>query len=342
MYQLPDPAVEAILNDHLCDVYQLADPAVEAILNEWHLQEYAPPNTDIQEWICTIETLCDTYGVPDTQRPQCATRFIKSELRNELENVLRDSRTQFGPVHWTQFVNFMVALDRKFREAWEALPFYKKYPKSTGAALGITGTVLMAPVAIVGAVLAPPVVIVGAITAVGSASVGVAAGILATTIQYVVYGDTQGGLFSLLQSAGATMVLPSVGTILSDSIACGPGPGGAGPPPYNQVNPDGYLLTLQALQAIVKSWHTPPYNPPGTGAAHWLSRQHHFCEEYGVPVKQQAQCAMHHMGDDCREAAYAAGCHDMSWDRFTTWLLKYDEIVRMSANSNYFCLPCQM
>ena len=101
------------LYDHLCDMYQLSNPAVEAILDEWHPQEYAPPNTDVREWIRTIETLCDTYGIPDTQRPQCATRFIKSELRNELENVLRDARTQFGPVRWTQFVNFMVALDRK-------------------------------------------------------------------------------------------------------------------------------------------------------------------------------------------------------------------------------------
>ena len=30
-----------------------------------------------------------------------------------MEDVLRDARTQFGRVHWVQFVNFMVALDRK-------------------------------------------------------------------------------------------------------------------------------------------------------------------------------------------------------------------------------------
>ena len=187
-------------------------------------------------------------------------------------------------------------------------------------------------------------------------------GSIAATIQSIVYGGATGGLFALLQSAGATMVLPSVGTIfagaatagagagllrngeaiatgeiLSDSIARSPGPGDAGggdnnadPPPYSHVNPHEYFLTPQALQAIVKSWHSPPYNPPGTDVAQWLSRQRHFCEEYGVPVKQQAQCAMHHMGDDCREAAYAAGCHDMSWDRFTTWLLKYDGVCVIS------------
>jgi hypothetical protein len=45
------------------------------------------------------------------------------------------------------------------------LPFYKKYPKLTGAALGITGSVLLAPVAIV-----------GVLGAVGFTSAGVAAG----------------------------------------------------------------------------------------------------------------------------------------------------------------------
>jgi len=44
------------------------------------------------------------------------------------------------------------------------LPFYKKHPKCTGAALGITGGLLLAPVAAV-----------GVLTAAGSTSAGVAA-----------------------------------------------------------------------------------------------------------------------------------------------------------------------
>jgi hypothetical protein len=123
-------------------MHRLSDPALEAILKEWHPQEYNPPNTDVQEWSRIIETLCDTYGIPDAQRAQCAAKFIKSELRADLESVLKDARTQFGPVHWTQFVNFMAAFDRKsfsatnhfrtfcdrnptgnFREAWERLSF---------------------------------------------------------------------------------------------------------------------------------------------------------------------------------------------------------------------------
>ena len=40
-------------------------------------------------------------------------------------------------------------------------------------------------------------------------------GSLAVTIQSIVYGSATGGLFSLLQSARATMVLPSVGTMFA-------------------------------------------------------------------------------------------------------------------------------
>ena len=94
-------------------MYQLPDPTIEAILKEWPPTEYNPPNTDIQEWNRTIETLCDTYGIPDSQRVLCAMRFIKNELRVELEKVLREARAQFGPVHLTQFASFMVAFDRK-------------------------------------------------------------------------------------------------------------------------------------------------------------------------------------------------------------------------------------
>lgn len=100
-------------HDLLYDMYQMPDTAIEAILREWDLQEHDPPNSDIREWIRTIEQLCDTYGIPGTQRPQCATRFVKGGLRARLESVLKDARTQVGPILWAQFANFMVALDRR-------------------------------------------------------------------------------------------------------------------------------------------------------------------------------------------------------------------------------------
>jgi len=93
--------------------YRLTDLALKAILKEFHAQEYDPPRTDVRKWVYSIESLCDTYGVPDVQRPQCATAFIKDELRTELLNVLEDARRRFGPVQWDQFKAFMVVFDRE-------------------------------------------------------------------------------------------------------------------------------------------------------------------------------------------------------------------------------------
>ena len=94
-------------------MHQLSDPALEAITKEWDSKQYDPPNTDIREWTLAMESLCDTYGIPDTQRAQCAAKSIKGDLRTELEKVLRDARARFGPIHWAQFRNFMIAFDRK-------------------------------------------------------------------------------------------------------------------------------------------------------------------------------------------------------------------------------------
>lgn len=119
-------------------MYQLPDLALEAILKEWHPQQYDPPHSDVREWVNSIESLCDTYGVPDVQRPQCATGFIKDELSAELLKLLMEARAKFGSVHWVQFKNFMVAFDSEsdliaaerlstdvnltenFREEWES------------------------------------------------------------------------------------------------------------------------------------------------------------------------------------------------------------------------------
>ena len=111
-------------------------------------------------------------------------------------------------------------------------------------------------------------------------------GSLAATIQSIVYGGTTGGLFSLLQSAGATIVLPSIGTIFTGAAATGAGvamatadqPGAesnsellyqaaesivrgdnpdddGNPPPYRATGvPEVYLLTPRAILAIAKAF----------------------------------------------------------------------------------------
>ena len=114
------------------------------------------------------------------------------------------------------------------------------------------------------------------------------------------------------------------GELLSDSFAGNDSDGDGSPPPPHQTVPQEYLLTPRAIQAIVKSWNITAYNPPRTTAAGWLARVHNRCEVYRVPIKQRALCAMQYMRADCRKAARAARCYDMTWDQFTIWLRQYD------------------
>ena len=191
-------------------------------------------------------------------------------------------------------------------------------------------------------------------------------GSLLTAIQSIVYGVAAGGLLSLIPSAGATMVLPLVRAILtstattgvrmilmkageavvtdgvlSNLFARGHRPDGAddngnddsGPPSYHQTVPQEYLLTPPAVKAIVKSWDVPPYNPPVTVVVGWSTKVRSLCELYRVPVTQRTMCAMHNMSGDCWEAASAAGCYDMTWDQFTTWLFKYDAVCYLKIPS---------
>lgn len=177
-------------------------------------------------------------------------------------------------------------------------------------------------------------------------------GSLAASIQSIVYGGATGGLFSLLQSAGATIVLPSVGAMLTGAAATGAGvavmksdqpivtgeirsdrssrghrSGDANddgddsdPPPYRQTAPQEYLFTPLAVQAIAKSWDVTPYSPRWSDLADWLGKVDKLCEVYRVPLAQRALFGMYSMRSDCREVASAAGCHEMSWDQFTVWL----------------------
>ena len=194
-------------------------------------------------------------------------------------------------------------------------------------------------------------------------------GSLAATIQSIVYGGATGGIFSLLQSAGATMVLPSIGTMLTGAAATGAGVAVAtsddhpdlynssdllhefaeslahnDEPDDNGVNPsrhravpEEYLLTPRAILAIVKAWDVGMYDPPETNLTSWLSRVYKTCVRYEIPTAQRARCAVHHLRVDYKEASRTSGCDDMTWDEFTVWLRQYSRKLHVLIS---VCVPC--
>ena len=93
-------------------MYELSDLALKAILEEWHPQGYDPLRTDVREWICSIESLCEKYGIPDMQRQLCAVGFIKKEHSPDLVWVL-GGEMGLRPVPWDKFKSLMVEYDRK-------------------------------------------------------------------------------------------------------------------------------------------------------------------------------------------------------------------------------------
>jgi len=109
------------------------------------------------------------------------------------------------------------------------------------------------------------------------------------------------------------------------------------PPPYHTTVPEEYLLTPQAILAIVKAWDVGAYNPPGTNFTSWLGKVHRTCERYGIPAAQRAPCAMHYLRADCREAAHTSGCYDMTWEEFMVWLRQYDRKFHDLAFISFSC-----
>ncbi|KAF9642644.1 hypothetical protein BDM02DRAFT_3124333 [Thelephora ganbajun] len=195
----------------------------------------------------------------------------------------------------------------------------------------------------------------------GLSSAGLAAGGYAVTYQSIAYSSATRVIALSLQSAGTTTAMSSVGAILTGAATTGAGvlvattndqpdtsasseslqkaakstaddDDNGNPPPHCSTALGEYLLTPRAILAIVKAWNVGTYDPPGTNCANWLDKVHDVCEQYEIPAKQQAPCALHHMRADCKEAAHAAGCYNMTWDEFAVWLRQYDNEGRESTD----------
>jgi len=140
--RVPAMCVPPTLFLFLHDMYQLSDPAIKAILKEWHPKEYYPPYTDAGEWIDSIESLCNIYGIPNAQRLQCALGFTKKELSTELRKALDEAREWLGgPVNWTQFKSFLVVFDRR----WDLVTIELSVTQILQRSSGSNGSVSLLP-----------------------------------------------------------------------------------------------------------------------------------------------------------------------------------------------------
>lgn len=82
-------------------------------------------------------------------------------------------------------------------------------------------------------------------------------------------------------------------------------------------------LKPQAVEAILESWDTIPYNRQGMDVQGWLSKVQRLCEEYEVPAEQWTLCAVRKMEAGSLEPDKAAKCEKMSWTEFSEWLPEY-------------------
>ena len=133
----------------------------------------------------------------------------------------------------------------------------------------------------------------------------------ATTTASALVPPTDGHTSRLLQRAG-------------ERVAMREKDDGGNPPQHSSTACEAYLLTPLALLAVVKAWDVGTCDPLRTDCARWLDEVYGICERHGIPAKQRARCASHRMNADCKEAALAAGCHDMTWGEFAAWLSRYD------------------
>lgn len=58
-----------------------------------------------------MQALCVKYGIPDTQRAQCAAEFTRSDVRTALREELESAQAKREPIRWTQFRKIMIHFD---------------------------------------------------------------------------------------------------------------------------------------------------------------------------------------------------------------------------------------
>lgn len=87
------------------DMHQLSDTAIKAILSEkeWRsTPTYNPLKTDVREWNVAMESICDEYGILDTQRS--AATMYGEVYQRQGPRCVRGSVEGFSGAEWPHFL----------------------------------------------------------------------------------------------------------------------------------------------------------------------------------------------------------------------------------------------
>jgi len=170
------------------------------------------PHEDPKIWIGAIDQISNKLGVPISQRMLTAIYFLGGSLKMVMKPVKQYLKSREDvpscKEKWEEFKRVLVDLHEQAKDKEN-----QEYVKlATGHNLLIAGSSVMLPS-----------LGILAVNAVGFTSSGVAAGSLAAGLQSLVYGAYTGGLFSVLQSIGATAVVAPPFALGLGMVALGTG-----------------------------------------------------------------------------------------------------------------------
>lgn len=187
--------------------------------------------SELRGWFTTIESACEDNEVEEKDMAEAGIMFISGDLKHVMEErrvmFLEKERDQ-AFWRWDDFKDDLVRIvaeAERIKAEAEKDPvsaakdkmaqFRRDHPHiAASASVGL---------AVGGSIVLIPALGILALNAIGFTAGGVAAGSLAAALQSIFYGGATTGLFSILQSVGATAVLPAAGTVLASVGAVGTG-----------------------------------------------------------------------------------------------------------------------
>jgi len=174
--------------------------AIKAILSNWGATMYNG-SQDVRPWLMEIEEKYRIHGIPEIHMTDMAVKLTNGEVNTVLTSMYKAKVAEAGVWSWEDFKEFVIQIEDNYRENMKdalqsAEDFRSEHPYST-AALCVT-------LVGAGAALVLPAVGSTILEAVGFGAGGVEAESIAASLQAAVYGGETGGIFSILQSLGAT------------------------------------------------------------------------------------------------------------------------------------------